>query len=142
MKLSPEDLIDWFLTANPRFPAEFRHRWLAELKAPSEGTRSEMISGMKQGINDTLTKAQWWSDAQRKNIDDLLVVKGLLSLRKMEAVLKKKHLRILSRGLIKNEEEYYIVAEVVSDLRIPLSEDERRKLGQFMAAYESKIAEA
>jgi hypothetical protein len=44
---------------------------------------------MKQGINDTLTKAKWLSPEERTKIDAALGARGLPSLRKMDAGLKK-----------------------------------------------------
>jgi hypothetical protein len=140
MKLSPEQLIDWFLAANPRFRPEFRSQWLGMLESPPKGTRrSELISGMKQGINDTLTMAKWWPPEQRIKVDNALISKGLPTLRKMEAGLKKKHQRILARGSIRNDEEFYIVAEVLSDLDFDISELDRARLEKISYEYEIRV---
>jgi predicted hydrolase (HD superfamily) len=56
----------------------------------------------------------------------------------MEAGLKKKHLRILARGHIKNDEEFYIVAEILSDMEFEISEYDRAKLEQISYAYEAR----
>lgn len=139
MKLSSEQLIDWFLTANPRFPPEFRTRWLAMIESPPQGTRrSDVISGMKQGINDTIAMSSCWTAAERKKVEDALAAKGLPSVRKMEAGLKKKHQRILARGHIKNDEEFYIVAEILSDGEFEISESDRIQLGKISYAYETR----
>jgi hypothetical protein len=139
MKLTPEQLGDWFFTANPRFPAAFRDQWFAELKMPPAGTKkSEIVSGMKQGINDTLTKAKWMSPEERAMIDAALITRGLPSLRKMDAVLRKKHQRILARGCIRTDEEFYVVAEFLSDGGFDVTDSERAKLGEICYAYETR----
>jgi len=137
MTLTPEQLVDWFLVMNPEFPREFRAHWLALLASPPEGaTRSQLISGMKQGINDTLSHARYFPEGERKKIDEALTAKGLPSIRKMDADLKKKHRRILARGHIKNDEEFYIVAEILAHLEFDISEADRRRLGTISYAYE------
>lgn len=137
MNLTREQLVDWFFAANPQLTSEFRAQWLAMVESPPKGTtRSEMISGMKQGINDTLTMAKWASSDERKAIDAALAAKGLPSLRKMEAVLKKKHQRILTRGTIRNDEEFYIVAEILADLEFEIEATDRAKLEKISHAYE------
>jgi hypothetical protein len=146
MKFTPEQLIDWFIAASSQLPmatsqslAEFRTQWLAMLDSPPMGTtRSEVILGMKQGINDVLAMAKDWPAEDRKRIDDALVAKGMPSLRKMEARLKKKHQRILARGRIKNDEEFYIVAEILSDSEFDISESDRSKLGKISFTYETR----
>ena len=137
MKLSPEQMIDWFLAAFPEFPPENRSQWLAWLETPPQGaSRSEVISGMKQAMNDALTMAKDRPAQERQKIDATLAAKGLPSLRKMEAILKKKHQRILARGRIKDDEEFYIVAEILSDVDFPISGLERNKLGEISRDYE------
>ena len=142
MKFTPEQLGDWFFTANPAFPPEARTQWFAMLKTPpADTTRSEIVAGMKEGINDTLTKAKWLTIEERKKVEERLAAKGLPSLRKMEAKLKKKHQRILTRGHIKNDEEFYIVAEILSDLTFEVSATERKQLGEMSCAYEVRLKE-
>jgi hypothetical protein len=139
MKLTPEQLVDWFLVTNPKFPPEFRAQWLAMVASPPDGARrSDLILGMKQGINDTLTTAKWLPDAERSQIETALAARGLPSLRKMDAGLKRKHQRILARGCIKNDEEFYVVAEILGDVDFEISESDRAKLGQISHAYETR----
>ena len=138
MKLSPEQLVEWFFTANSALAAG-RDQYLAMLRSPPSGTkRSEVVSGLKQGINDTLTMAKDMPDEERRQIDASLRAKGLPSLRRMEATLKRKHEKILSRGEIKNDEEFHIVAEILSDLEFEISASDRAKLGKISYAYENR----
>jgi hypothetical protein len=136
MKLQPEQLVDWFFTANPLL-AEGRDRYLAMLQSPPPGTRrSEVIAGLKQGINDTLTMAKEMSEEQRKQIDSSLLARGLPSLRKMQAGLTKIPQRILARGHIRNDEEFYIVAEILADASFEVSAAEREVFGKMSCDYE------
>lgn len=116
--------------------SEFRERWLSMVDLPSaDTTRSELISGMKQGINDILRMLSRCPADLRKRIDDTLAAKGLPSLRAMEDGLKRKHQGILARGQIQNDEEYYIVAGILNDMDFEITETDRRKLEEISAAY-------
>lgn len=137
MKLTPEQLVEWFIAANPKFTPEFRRESLALLETPPAGaTRSQIISGLKQGINDTLADVPAWSEDYRQKAEAALSAKGLPSLRKMEAILKQKHQRILARGRIKDDEEFQLVAEILSDMNFEVSDSDRAKLGKIRRAYE------
>ena len=102
---------------------------------PAGATRSQIIAGLKQGISDTLADVPAWSDDYRQKAEAALAAKGLPSLRKMEAVLKKKHQRILARGKIRNDEEFALVAEILSDVDFDVSDSDRATLGKISRAY-------
>lgn len=139
MKLTPEQLGDWFYTANREWFGEGAYAmWLGHLKAPPDGiTRSQLVSGMKEGINDTLAMAEGWNYKKWKEVSDALAAKGLPSIEKMELRMKQKHRRILKRGSIRNDEEFYLVAEILSDLTLDVSDEDRAALDAMSAAYET-----
>jgi hypothetical protein len=140
MKLTPEQLVLWFYTAFPAltgkdFSAEdvgsAVGKWLQELGAKTGRERSDMISGMRQGINDILAMARDSRQEEMARADHALAQKSLPTIRKMAAALGKKHLRILKRGSIKSDEEFYIVAEILSDVDFEISDADRAKLGHI-----------
>lgn len=145
MKLSTDQLITWFFTASV---AAGMHR------PDDEGTYREMLSkikgkeragissGVKQGVNDLLHMADMMPLEQSESIEAALAARALPSLRKMKAALSRKHIGILKRGLIRNEEEYYIVAEMLSDTSSDLTAAQRRSLGSMTAKYEFKTETA
>lgn len=95
---------------------------------------------MKQGINDTLTRAAYWNYKKWKEVSDALAAKGLPSIEKMELRMKQKHRHILKRAAIKNDEEFYLVAEILSDLTLDVSDEDRTALDGISTDYESKKA--
>ena len=56
--------------------------------------------------------------------------------------MKKKHQRILARGHIKNDEEFYVIAEILGDLKFQVSEEERARLSAISNAYETRAKTA
>jgi hypothetical protein len=137
MKLTHDQLVDWLSTANPEIPPEAKTRLIAMMESPPEGAkRSEIISGIKEAIKDTVMTANHRPPEERRMIEAALAAKGLPSLRKMEASLRKKHRRILARGEITNEEEMDLVSDILADLTYDIEESDRRRLEELSAAYE------
>ena len=106
---------------------------LAKLKGKE---RSGISSGVKQGVNDMLAMSEMWDAEIRRKVDEALKGRNLTPLPQMLIRLKGKQIRVLKRGRIKNDEEYYIVAELLSDLESGLTDKERVELGEVSAAYE------
>ena len=144
MKFTPEQQVVWFYTAffvlaeANLSVEEAVEQWLREYRAKSGRERSEMLSGLRQGINDTLVGARHSREVDIVRTDRALTEKGLPTIRKMAAALGKKHPRILKRGFIKDDEEFYIVAEILSDVDFDISDADRAKLGKISYAYETR----
>ena len=108
--------------------------------AKSGHTRSQVRQGFVQAANARISQMEWWSEEDRKKVDVLLAERGLPDLRTMELVLKKKHKGIVSRGTVRNDEEYYIVKELLDGpSSVILSEEEIRTLWGLRSAYESSV---
>jgi len=102
-------------------------------------TRGQVRQGFLQGINDRISQMEWWSDEDRQKVEVLLADRGLPSLSMMELVVKKKHKRIVARGSIKNDEEYYLVKELLDGPQsIILLVEESKVLWNLRSAYESR----
>jgi hypothetical protein len=141
MKLTPEALVDWFVTANPKFPAHYRAEWLAMIaKPPALATRSQIVLGLEQAIHDTLVGEVELTEDERRNVEAALRARGLPSFALMRAPLKRMHKRILSRGQIKNDEEFAVVAEILADADFDISVIERASLGRLMRSFETQNA--
>jgi hypothetical protein len=145
MKPSTDQLITWFFTASaaaqmhpPEAEAGYREA-LAKIKGKE---RSGIASGVKQGVNDLLHMADMWPLEKYEAVEAALLARGLLSLEKMQATLSRKHIAILKRGDVRNEEEYHIVAEMLRDMSSDLTDDQRQKLGTLTTKFEDKIKRA
>jgi len=145
MKQTTDQLITWFFAASvaakmhpPEAEANYRDA-LSKIKGKE---RSGIASGVKQGVNDLLHMADMWPLEKYEAVEAALSAKGLLSLERMQATLSRKHIAILKRGVIRNEEEYYIVAEMLSDMSSDLSDAQREQLGAMTVNCESKIKPA
>jgi hypothetical protein len=100
--------------------------------------RSGIRSGVMQGINDLIEMAKEWPEDLRKKADDALATQGYPSMKKLEIQLGKKQKQILKKQKIRNDEEYYIVIEILNDTEAPISDDERKVLNQLILDYEQQ----
>jgi hypothetical protein len=145
MKLTTDQLISWSFTVSaaaglhrPEQEAEYR-AMIASLKGKE---RSGISSGVKQGVNDLLQWVDDWPKEKHAAVEAALRAKGLPSLEEMQRLLSKKHLRILKQGVIKNDEEYYLVVEMLSDLTFGLSQEQRIALGSMVGVYENRVSKS
>jgi hypothetical protein len=100
--------------------------------------RGRNLAGQKMGLNDMLSQVQHFSELQRSAVDLRLAERGLPSLRKLGALLKKTHERILKRGKIRNEEEYYAIQEILADVSFNIAEADRDRFAQLAAEFEGR----
>ncbi len=120
--------------------AQHRQVWLVEM-AQQSGRKGGNKSGFKMALNDTLSMASHFEAAQRLAVQRRLAAAGLPQLELLLAMLRRKHEKIVQRGRVRNEEEYYLVREILSDLDYPISDEARGELGRLAAEFEPKHRE-
>ena len=134
MKLTNEQLYKWFRIVAGEFLGASEDSFA---KGPDgASTTKESISGLKQAINDLITMSTHGSVPT--SLDRRLVEAGLPRLHEMRAALARKEAGILKRGMIRDDEEYYIVREVLNDADSSLRSKTLEKLGRLLFEYESK----
>ena len=104
--------------------------------------RTELRSGLRQGINDSLHRFRsgYFEQASVKTIDRRLTAKNLPSLDNIDAIFGEKHRAVLKRGRILNDEEFYAVKNILDDLEYDVSAEQRIRLGQITLHYENSRA--
>lgn len=125
MKLTPEQLASWYeitvrhVFKNPSFAMQ-----------TSAPLKKSDISELKQAINDLL--AGFSGDFE---LDRALRAAGLPDFEQMEHALRRKERAILRRGKIRDEEELYIVNEVLAGSDSDLPTKSIAKLGVMITEY-------
>lgn len=143
VKLTTDQLITWFFTAVVAaglFPADSETRARDDMAKIPRKERASVASGFKQGIRALLGGGLLWPKADV--VDAALVEKGLPRLEEMRAQMDKSKERMLRRGPIKSDEEFYLAMELLDNLESGLTEAQRTKLGQRVYAYEEKAKTA
>lgn len=116
--------------------AKIRASYLSDTTIP----KSEMRAGLLQGINDMLSMSQrgYFDGKTIQIIERRLASRNLPGLSKLTLRLGKKHAAILKRDMIRNDEEFHMVQEILSDLEFPISANERAKYAMLVVEYEKR----
>jgi hypothetical protein len=112
---------------------EARER-LLNAAAPRRGS----ASGMRQAINDLLSQVGFFGLGQQRAVSRRLARRNLPTLEMLSAMLRKKHEKILQRGRVRNEEEYYLVQEILASVDFPIEDEDRQQLSALAGEYESR----
>jgi hypothetical protein len=86
-------------------------------------------------IGDLIEQTEAWSPERRAATDDLLASEGLPTLTEMRACFSKVVNRVLTRGSIKNDVEYYALRNAAE-----LNERDGQELWRLLSAYETSPA--
>lgn len=97
--------------------------------------RAKGVSAWKSMVGEMLVAADMFSLQQRRAIEHRLAAHGLPDLDTLLRKLDGRVKTLLKRGVIKNDDEYYLVEEVLADLEYDISEAQRARLGRMIAAY-------
>lgn len=85
-------------------------------------------------IGDTIEATDGWPRDMVAAIDNELAGEGLPSLSAMRTQFSKVIRRVVSRGSIKNDVEYYAVRNAVE-----MADDDQEPLWKLLSAYEQRL---
>jgi hypothetical protein len=97
---------------------------------------SKALTGLKQATNDTIEELSRRPAEYIEILDAALQAAGILTVSEVRRRYAGSFQRILKRGSIKNETEYYLVNGIVVDLTSSVSNEERAQLQAMLDAYE------
>ena len=120
--------------ANPSHPTNVGKQILANYG------KSKALDGLRQAANDTVEQLKGRDLAYVKRMDQLLAKHGTLTFTEICRRYGSSYRRILKRGKIKTETEYYLVAGVLADAASRSSAAERKRLQRMVHEYESAAA--
>ncbi len=102
-----------------------------EIRAPKRA-----LAGLRMAVNDSMEMSSHWSIDKIKAVDVALSNAGALTLSEVRRRFSKKVSAILSRGRIRSEVEYYIVAGLLADQSSEISAEERSRMQVMTEIYE------
>ena len=91
--------------------------------------------GLAMAVNDCVDFAEEWTPDRVAAIDDRLRKQGLLTLSDMRATLSRDVQRVVRRGRIIGEIEYYAVRNAVE-----MAGNDSDRLWQLLEAYEREVS--
>ena len=117
--------------SDPVHPTNVGERIVAEYG------KSKALDGLKQAVNDTVEELRHQPPESIQKLDAELRKAGLLTFSEIHRRYASSYRKILKRGKIKNETEYYLIAGVLADSASSADEEERETLAQLAARFES-----
>jgi hypothetical protein len=143
MNLDPEtmrfnqlvlDRLNLASVRNEERQEEEARRKLYSIPAAKRGS----TSGLRQAVNDLLSQSYLFSRSQRRAVECRLAARKLPKLTMLEAILRKKHEKILKRGSVRNEQEYYLVQEILASGDFQIDEESRNRLAGYANDFASR----
>ncbi|WP_297835059.1 hypothetical protein [Thermomonas sp.] len=99
---------------------------------------SQVLSGLKQAVNDSLEGTEDWTSDRIQRADASLEAVGAPSLSLLLTRQSKQFRRIIRRGRIANNSEFYLVSAALADTVSARSAEELAALSAMLAAYEAR----
>ena len=100
--------------------------------------RSKALDGLKQAVNDTVEALRNHTPEYIRQLDASLSTRGILTHSEVRRRYASSYKRLLKRGRIGTETEYYIVVGILADSASQLPSQERARLEQLCAAFEAR----
>jgi len=100
--------------------------------------RPKALDGLKQAVNDTVEFLRHQPLAYIQKLDAALSEANLLTSSEIRRRYASAYGRMMKRGNIANETEYYLVAGILSDGRSGVTAEERSELEELAAKYRPK----
>ena len=102
--------------------------------------RSRALEGWRQASNDILEETQDLSPPVLTELDRIFRSRGILTISELRYRQSASFRRILKRGSIRNETEYYLINGIVVDMANGIPEEERDALQRLMDAFENTVS--
>ena len=108
---------------------------IASLEALEKMSMKKAFKGLRQSINDCVEMSSRFDHAEVEKLDSQLRGRGMVTLSELRRRYSKGYAKIMKRGQIKNETEYYLLRNVLDDPHENASE-ERELLEKIITDYE------
>lgn len=98
--------------------------------------KSKALQGLKQAVNDSIEDTSELDIQSVKRLDSELSSRGIITLSVLRKRYWSKYKRILKRGTIKTETEYYLINGLLCDLDNGLPKEETEALNSMVCEFE------
>ena len=112
------------------------HRPVAPLEQIEKLGMAKARAGLLMAINDIVEMTLCWSPEEVAETDRELRASGIPTLSEVRARYARRLSRLLNRGSIRNEVEYYLGKGVLDGAPDALDDASRAKLSELVAAFE------
>jgi hypothetical protein len=109
---------------------------IASLEALETKSMKMALNGLRQAINDCVEMSIHFDPAEVEKLDFQLRSRGIVTLSELRRRYSKSYAKIMKRGQIKNEAEYYLARNVLYD-PTEKAPEERMLLEEMISDYEA-----
>ena len=111
-------------------------RPIAGLEALEKRSMKTALNGLRQAINDCIAMSFHFDSTEVQKLDAELRLRGIITLSELRRRYSKSYAKILKRGLIKDETEYYLIRNILDDPTVK-APNERELLEKMISDYEN-----
>ena len=108
---------------------------LTVLEAMEKRSPRMAFQGRRQAINDCVERSWPFDSAEVANLDAELANRGIITLSELRRRYSRGYAKILKRGRIKNDTEFYLLQNIIND-PTEKSPDELELLAKLLSDYE------
>ena len=101
--------------------------------------RSKALVGLRHAANDTVEQMSGWNAEAIAILDRALLAANVVTASEIRRRFASSFKRVVRRGSIKTETEYYLVKGICVDLGNRASNEERLSLERLLTAYEEGV---
>lgn len=100
--------------------------------------KSKALVGLRQAANDTIEETRSWNKEAREIADAGFGAAGVITVSEVIRRFTASYKRIVKRGYIRSETEYYVINAILVDQSSAISVDERTCLQRLTEKYEEE----
>jgi hypothetical protein len=93
------------------------------------------FNGLRQAINDCVEMSLHFDNSEVEKLDSALRTRGIVTLSELRRRYSKNYAKIIKRGQVNNDTEYYLLRNVLFDPAEKTS-DERKLLEKLISDYD------
>ena len=113
-------------------------RPVACLEVLERKSRTMASKGLAQAINDIIQSSRHLEPEQLRKVDRELQSRGLVTLSQLRRRYSREYAKVLKKGRIANETEYYLVRGILDDNAGSFGDGEREALAQMLVEFEQR----
>lgn len=120
-------------------PSHPSHPTVVGVDIVREYGRSRALEGLRQAVHDIVEEAADLTPAEVTRLDTVFAEAGRMSVSEARRRYASMYKRVLKRGSIRSETEFYLATGVLADMTSSATAEERRSLEKMVAAFGSGV---
>lgn len=115
------------------------NKLIAELTKMEKTAPARAAVGLAMMINDCIEMASGWSLEKILGIDAELKNSGIITLSELRRQYSRQYAKVVKRGRINNEEEYFLLKGVLEGGALEMTTSEKETIDNILDCYERSV---